>query len=148
MLQIYIKICDNHYKLNYFIKILQYSDCYFVLLLCLCSREEFFDSKLMHMFSFTCTISLYFIPLQKYEFNLNTSNISTVFSSNLNKIIPFFQFFRNTDGWQGWQTPPQKNWKLVSPASPNKLAPIKGAAENGDRWHFYILFFLWLTARK
>ena len=102
----------------------------------------------LQSFSFTCTISLYFIPLQKYEFNLNTSNISTVFSSNLNKIIPFFQFFRNTDGWQGWQTPPQKNWKLVSPASPNKLAPIKGAAENDDRWHFYILFFLWLTARK
>ena len=50
-------------------------------------------------------------------------------------------FFRNTDGWQGWQTPPQKNWKLVSPASPNKLAPIKGLTENGDRWHFYILFF-------
>ena len=109
--------------------------------MCLCSREEFFDSKRMHMFSFTCTISLYFIPLQKYEFNLNMPNISTVFSSNLNKIVPFFQFFRNTDGWQGWQTPPQKNWKLVSPASPNKLAPIKGAAENGDRWHFYILFF-------
>ena len=70
------------------------------------------------------------------------------FSSNLNKIVPFFQFFRNTDGWQGWQTPPQKNWKLVSPASPNKLAPIKGLTENGDKWHFYILFFLWLTARK
>ena len=98
-------------------------------------------NSLLQSFSFTCTISLYFIPLQKYEFNLNTSNISTVFSSNLNKIIPFFQFFRNTDGWQGWQTPPQKNWKLVSPASPNKLAPIKGATENGDRWHFYILFF-------
>ena len=57
-------------------------------------------------------------------------------------------FFRNTDGWQGWQPPPQKNRKLVSQVSPNKLAPIKGSAENGDRWHFYILFFLWLTARK
>ena len=102
----------------------------------------------LQSFSFTCTISLYFIPLQKYEFNLNTPNISTVFSSNLNKITPFFQFFRNTDGWQGWQTPPQKNRKLVSQVSPNKLAPIKGSAENGDRWHFYILFFLWLTARK
>ena len=102
----------------------------------------------LQSFSFTCIISLYFIPLQKYEFNLNTPNISTVFSSNLHKLSHFFQFFHNTDGWQGWQTPPQKNWKLVSPASPNKLAPIKGAAENGDRWHFYILFFLWLTARK
>ena len=57
-------------------------------------------------------------------------------------------FFRNADGWQGWQTPPQKNRKLVSQVSPNKLAPIKGSTENGDRWHFYILFFLWLTARK
>ena len=95
----------------------------------------------LQSFSFTCTISLYFIPLQKYEFNLNTPNISTVFSSNLHKLSQFFQFFRNANGWQGWQTPPQKNWKLVSPASPNKLAPIKGAAENDDRWHFYILFF-------
>jgi len=85
------------------------------------------------MFSFTCTISLYFIPLQKYEFNLNTPNISTVFSSNLNKIANFSNFFAIPMGDRGDRPLHKKNRKLVSPATPNKLAPIKGAAENGDR---------------
>ena len=53
----------------------------------------------------------------------------------------FVHYFRHIVGWQGWQAPPQKQWKLVSLVSPNKLAPIKGLTENGDKWHFYILFF-------
>ena len=30
---------------------------------------------------------------------------------------------------------------VVQTVSLHKLAPIKGLTENGDRWHFYILFF-------
>ena len=105
-------------------------------------------NSLLQSFSFTCTISLYFIPLQKYEFNLNTPNISTVFSSNLNKIIPFFQFFRNTDGWQGWQTPPQKKLKTRVTSVTQQTGSNKG--RNRKRWQvtlLYTLFFMTYRAK-
>ena len=52
-----------------------------------------------------------------------------------------YPFFSQCRWVTGVTDPSTKNWKLVSLVSPNKLAPIKGSAENGDRWHFYILFF-------
>ena len=116
--------------------------------MCLCSREEFFDSKRMHMFSFTCTISLYFIPLQKYEFNLNTPNISTVFSSNLNKSSPFFQFFRNTDGWQGVTDPSTKKLKTRVTSVTQQTGSNKGL--DRKRWQvtlLYTLFFMTYRAK-
>ena len=42
-------------------------------------------------------------------------------------------FFSQCRWVTGVTAPPQKNRKLVSQVSPNKLAPIKGSAENGDR---------------
>jgi len=44
-----------------------------------------------------------------------------------------YPFFSQCRWVTGVTAPPQKNRKLVSQVSPNKLAPIKGSTENGDR---------------
>ena len=86
----------------------------------------------LQSFSFTCTISLYFIPLQKYEFNLNTPNISTVFSSNLHKLSPFSIFFAIPMGDRGDRPLHKKterliirgrhpNWRVVAPMHKKKM---------------------------
>ena len=104
-------------------------------------------NSLLQSFSFTCTISLYFIPLQKYEFNLNTPNISTVFSSNLHKLSQFFHFFAMSMGDRG-DRPLHKKLKTRVTSVTQQTGSNKGRSRK--RWQvtlLYTLFFMTYRAK-
>ena len=105
-------------------------------------------NSLLQSFSFTCTISLYFIPLQKYEFNLNTSNISTVFSSNLNKLSSFSIFFAIPMGDRGDRPLHKKKQKTRVTSVTQQTGSNKGRSRK--RWQvtlLYTLFFMTYRAK-
>ena len=120
------------------------------------TAEDFYEFAVAHCVEETLQIEVdhidvaiidYFVESLDSYWIFHIAHIfpqSYIFSTKLPNDYSYLfnndKYFRNTDGWQGWQIPPQKNRKLVSLVSPNKLAPIKGLTENGDRWHSYILF--------